>query len=225
VAQSREAPTDQGPLTTIRRAFHTLKGSSRMVGLAKFGDAGWAFEQVMNKWLAEEHPGTEKLYRLVEAGHELFSMWVARLHVDPAAEMECGALIARCEALRDGREYVEGAAAPAVQASVAETAATQAPAIEIPVVQDIAEPLAAQDAVAAEESPVDSQPDQATGPAGESALEAQADLPGEPAAAEFSVEDLEAFIEAGDQIVVSDDGEMPGMDLATEGLESTASAE
>src|SRR5690606_25214345 len=49
VAQSREAPTDQGPLTTIRRAFHTLKGSSRMVGLAKFGDAGWAFEQVMNK--------------------------------------------------------------------------------------------------------------------------------------------------------------------------------
>src|SRR5690606_41630329 len=51
----------------------------------------------------------------------------------------------------------------------------------------------------------DSQPDQATGPAGESALEAQADLPGEPAAAEFSVEDLEAFIEAGDQIVRSEE--------------------
>ncbi len=241
VAQSREAPTDQGPLTTIRRAFHTLKGSSRMVGLARFGDAGWAFEQVMNKWLAEEHPGTEKLYRLVEAGHELFSVWVARLHVDPAAEMDCAALIGRCEALRDGREYVEGSAAPAAKAPVAETAAAKAPAgeppiveppnIELPIVEsavieDIAEPVAGQDAVVAvEEPPVDSQPVDAIAQASESTLEAQADLPEEPAAAEFSVEDLEAFIEAGDQIVVSDAADMPGTDLASEVFEPTASVE
>src|SRR5690606_19234768 len=38
-AQLAEAPDDVALLTTLRRAFHTLKGSSRMVGLASFGEA------------------------------------------------------------------------------------------------------------------------------------------------------------------------------------------
>ena len=88
--QSRAAPSDSGPLTTIRRAFHTLKGSSRMVGLMQFGDAGWAFEQVLNKWLSEDQPGTPRLYKLIEAGHDLFSVWVARLHQDAVRRHGCG---------------------------------------------------------------------------------------------------------------------------------------
>nr|MBA3480155.1 Hpt domain-containing protein [Lautropia sp.] len=107
--QSRAAPADNRPLTTIRRAFHTLKGSSRMVGLAKFGEAGWAFEQVLNKWLSEDQPGTGRLFELIEAGHGLFSVWLAALHRDPSAVIECESLVAQCEALREGREYVEKA--------------------------------------------------------------------------------------------------------------------
>jgi len=41
-------PADVSELTTLRRAFHTLKGSSRMVGLNEFGEAGWSLEQVLN---------------------------------------------------------------------------------------------------------------------------------------------------------------------------------
>ncbi|HEX4233562.1 MAG TPA: Hpt domain-containing protein [Caldimonas sp.] len=48
------AADDIGLLTTLRRAFHTLKGSSRMVGLKEFGDAAWACEQVFNTQLAEQ---------------------------------------------------------------------------------------------------------------------------------------------------------------------------
>ena len=47
------APDDLGELTTVRRAFHTLKGSSRMVGLKDFGEAAWACEQLYNTRLAE----------------------------------------------------------------------------------------------------------------------------------------------------------------------------
>src|SRR5690606_13583626 len=36
---SRNAPHNQEYLTTLRRSFHTLKGSSRMVGLVAFGEA------------------------------------------------------------------------------------------------------------------------------------------------------------------------------------------
>jgi chemosensory pili system protein ChpA (sensor histidine kinase/response regulator) len=52
-ALNRE-PGDLSEQTTLRRAFHTLKGSSRMVGLNEFGEAGWAMEQMLNAWLAEQ---------------------------------------------------------------------------------------------------------------------------------------------------------------------------
>ncbi|MDH5328751.1 MAG: Hpt domain-containing protein [Aquincola sp.] len=48
------ASDDLGEMTTVRRAFHTLKGSSRMVGLADFGEAAWACEQLYNARLADQ---------------------------------------------------------------------------------------------------------------------------------------------------------------------------
>jgi chemosensory pili system protein ChpA (sensor histidine kinase/response regulator) len=39
---------DTVAMTTVRRAFHTLKGSARMVGLRDFGEAAWACEQLYN---------------------------------------------------------------------------------------------------------------------------------------------------------------------------------
>jgi chemosensory pili system protein ChpA (sensor histidine kinase/response regulator) len=45
---------DVGEMTTVRRAFHTLKGSARMVGLTAFGEAGWSCEQMYNTRLAEQ---------------------------------------------------------------------------------------------------------------------------------------------------------------------------
>lgn len=43
---------DLNAMTAVRRAFHTLKGSSRMVGLTAFGDAAWSCEQLYNARLA-----------------------------------------------------------------------------------------------------------------------------------------------------------------------------
>ncbi|MEO6408789.1 MAG: response regulator [Burkholderiaceae bacterium] len=47
-------PTEVTLLTGLRRAFHTLKGSSRMVGLDEFGAAAWVCEQFLNTQLAEQ---------------------------------------------------------------------------------------------------------------------------------------------------------------------------
>ncbi|TXC65416.1 hypothetical protein FSC37_02810 [Piscinibacter aquaticus] len=55
------APSDVALLTTVRRAFHTLKGSSRMVGLKEFGEAAWACEQIYNTQLAESRPAEPAL--------------------------------------------------------------------------------------------------------------------------------------------------------------------
>ena len=105
VELSRASRSEQQHLTTIRRGFHTLKGSSRMVGLTEFGDAGWAMEQVLNLWLAEERAGTDGLYQLIEEAHAQMGAWVALLvgGARAAAAIDPAPLIASAEALREGR--------------------------------------------------------------------------------------------------------------------------
>ncbi len=46
-------PDSTQDMTAVRRAFHTLKGSSRMVGLKDFGEAAWSCEQLFNARLAQ----------------------------------------------------------------------------------------------------------------------------------------------------------------------------
>ncbi len=62
-------------LTTLRRAFHTLKGSSRMVGLTEFGEAGWAMEQVFNSVLAEQKGAVPGLLELASDALQAFGQW------------------------------------------------------------------------------------------------------------------------------------------------------
>ncbi|MBS0341927.1 MAG: Hpt domain-containing protein, partial [Proteobacteria bacterium] len=69
-------PTDVGELTILRRAFHTLKGSSRMVGLTDFGDAAWSMEQVLNTWLADQRPASKELIAGASTALRDFGAWV-----------------------------------------------------------------------------------------------------------------------------------------------------
>ena len=55
--------------TRCGAAFHTLKGSGRMVGLTELGEAAWEVEQVMNRWLDAEAPRLTELLELTRGGH------------------------------------------------------------------------------------------------------------------------------------------------------------
>lgn len=68
-------PAELDEQTALRRAFHTLKGSSRMVGLADFGEAAWAVEQLHNAWLAERRASTPDLRALSDQALQGFAAW------------------------------------------------------------------------------------------------------------------------------------------------------
>ena len=87
---------DSEALVTVRRGFHTLKGSGRMVGLADFGDAAWAVEQVLNRWLQLEQEATPALLDTVRQAHRLFVDWVARLEAGDGVRHDASALIDAC---------------------------------------------------------------------------------------------------------------------------------
>jgi chemosensory pili system protein ChpA (sensor histidine kinase/response regulator) len=137
-------------LTTIRRSFHTLKGSGRMVGLKDLGEAAWAVEQTLNLWLRQEYPVGEPLFKLIEMAHGVFSSWVVHLESRSATQPDASPMIALAEALRNGGEEDAPAAAPPVAESVAttvgETPAAESAEAAPPAAPPLEEPRAAQDA-------------------------------------------------------------------------------
>ncbi len=83
VATGREAiaelmldPSSVAQLTVLRRAFHTLKGSARMVGLGEFGEAGWSMEQLLNSWLADQKSANGEFRALCSDAMSAFATWV-----------------------------------------------------------------------------------------------------------------------------------------------------
>lgn len=68
-------PGNLSEQTSLRRAFHTLKGSSRMVGLNDFGEAAWSLEQMLNVWLAEQKAMPSGLLQLSSDALQAFGRW------------------------------------------------------------------------------------------------------------------------------------------------------
>lgn len=121
------SPFDSEAMTTLRRGFHTLKGSSRMVGLDALGEAAWAIEQVLNDWLAGEHPASHSLLNLVGEAHRLFVDWIALLRQDPRATVDARALIARAASIKAGDD------ASAFDVTAFESPAATTELIDLPV--------------------------------------------------------------------------------------------
>ncbi|CDG81431.1 hybrid sensor histidine kinase/response regulator [Janthinobacterium agaricidamnosum] len=108
LALPREQAGSLESLAMLRRSFHTLKGSSRMIGLAQFADAAGAIERVMNVWLAEGRPADDELFVLLDHATRKLAQWVAELAAGGSARTAAG-LINAAETL------LAGAAAPEPQ--------------------------------------------------------------------------------------------------------------
>lgn len=105
VPDSRNAPHNQEFLTTLRRSFHTLKGSGRMVGLVTFGEAAWNVEQVLNLRLSETRGGDQDLYALLEHAVQVLDAWVNDLQTQGRSDRSGHGLISAAERVRNGASF------------------------------------------------------------------------------------------------------------------------
>ncbi len=62
----RTNPSDLEALQTLRRNFHTLKGSGRLVGATVIGELGWKFENLLNRILDNSMSRSDTLLKLIE---------------------------------------------------------------------------------------------------------------------------------------------------------------
>jgi chemosensory pili system protein ChpA (sensor histidine kinase/response regulator) len=99
----RERPNDLESLTAIRRGFHTLKGSGRMVGLMDLGELAWEIEQLLNTWLEKKQPAAGDLLSFVADAGASFAGWIKALREGSlTAEVEGAGLVERARRLKSG---------------------------------------------------------------------------------------------------------------------------
>lgn len=87
----RQAAGDVAALTRLRRAFHTLKGSARMVGLSDFGEAAWAVERSLNDALATPEAVPPALIDEVDSAWHRISAWTQTLARSDEQAVDTGA--------------------------------------------------------------------------------------------------------------------------------------
>ncbi|MFI4928615.1 MAG: Hpt domain-containing protein [Burkholderiales bacterium] len=168
LAQLAKNSNDMGEMTSVRRAFHTLKGSSRMVGLKDFGEAAWGCEQLYNARLADSGAADNDLLGFSGEALDYLGRWIEGVAAGDTAAFQHRTVGRAADALRNDRRRIpvsDGAssehgalapltqpAAPSVPARPAVPAAPAAPvaaAPSAPVVRAVAPPVV----VAAAEPP------------------------------------------------------------------------
>ena len=186
-------------LIDIRRGFHTLKGSGRMVGLSELGEAAWAIEQTLNRWLHLEWPASEALQGLIADAHQAFSGWVGQIEAGGSHSWPFAPIARLAEQLRQSDS--DSAAPTAELAQTAEASApTPAPQPSLdehhaaPAGEELEEPSLADDATSTAESLALDEPDETEPAAGDSVDEKTAtadEAAAAPAAPFFDFGDLD----------------------------------
>ena len=112
-----ENPQDHEALTNVRRSFHTLKGSGRMVGAQLIGEFAWAIENLLNRVINKTLDRTPDIMTLLREAVAAVPELVEQLETGRDPRIDIVKTIERAHALAGGRP----AGAPAPGASYTAT--------------------------------------------------------------------------------------------------------
>jgi chemosensory pili system protein ChpA (sensor histidine kinase/response regulator) len=126
--QWEQNPLDAEALREVRRVFHTLKGSGRMVGAQRIGDFSWAIESLLNRVISQTLPRSPEVVAIVRESVDVLPRLVDELERPGSVVVAVDGLAGRADAL-SGREAVPApAAAPPVAAPPAVASGSAPPA-------------------------------------------------------------------------------------------------
>ncbi|MDH4046813.1 MAG: Hpt domain-containing protein [Gammaproteobacteria bacterium] len=100
--QWAEAPDDMETLITVRRSFHTLKGSGRMVGAERIGEYSWAIENLLNKLINRTLARTPPMVNFISQAAAVVPELVEQLEVGTEPLSDVSLFMARAAAFADG---------------------------------------------------------------------------------------------------------------------------
>ena len=146
--------TNHEALGTIRRSFHTLKGSGRLVGAITIGELSWAVENMLNKVIEDSIPAESPVITVLNNALSILPKLVGEFSKnEPYQGDDVNELIARAQHIAKGLNLNDFAYVSEV--SVSETSAAEVPSQKIQE-QDIEIPtLSEKVEESVEEEPID----------------------------------------------------------------------
>lgn len=141
----RAAPDNMDRLRPIRRVFHTLKGSGRLVGARTLGEFSWKIEGMLNRVLDGTRPASPAVVAMVTQAYDVLPQLNAALRDGSRVHADLQAMQAIADRVGAGEETFHvplqrPAAAPVEATAVVEPAAdpaVEAAFAEAPVVEDV----------------------------------------------------------------------------------------
>ena len=107
--QWEQNPQDAAALRDLRRAFHTLKGSGRMVGAQRIGEFSWSIESLLNRVISQTLLRSPDIVSIVRDAVAAMPQLIDEIDGGELAGIDIAAIMTRADAL-SGRE---GPALPA----------------------------------------------------------------------------------------------------------------
>src|SRR5256886_1446236 len=96
-------PLERDSLVTVRRSFHTLKGSGRMVGARELSEFAWAIENLLNRLLDHTLSRTPPILEALRAAVGALPELITQLRTREPLRTDVSAIAARAHELAAGR--------------------------------------------------------------------------------------------------------------------------
>ena len=131
-------PEDHEALTVIRRSFHTLKGSGRMVGATAIGEFAWAFENMLNRVIDNTVPAHQPVIDLIERAQAALPQLVEHFKGGAPPALDIQAMMDQAKAMSQpgspaASQPVETPAAPSPIMQLPSDSATLSQGVVVPV--------------------------------------------------------------------------------------------
>jgi chemosensory pili system protein ChpA (sensor histidine kinase/response regulator) len=112
-----ENSSDRESLARVRRAFHTLKGSGRVVGAARIGDFAWAIENLLNRIIDGTRERSGAMLAVLKEAIAALPALVAEIEGKSGSVAGIESIAARADTLAGGQPTSARAAREAAQAA------------------------------------------------------------------------------------------------------------
>uniref|UniRef100_UPI001646AC5F Hpt domain-containing protein n=1 Tax=Lysobacter antibioticus TaxID=84531 RepID=UPI001646AC5F len=142
----REAPEDLARVQPVRRVFHTLKGSGRLVGAKTLGEFSWKIENLLNRVREHGRASSPEVIDLVTHARNALPGFYAALRNEAPLSVDVAGLEAHADLLASGEEAFyqppqPSAVAAAEPEPAVEAAATPKPIVDGPYVPAAVDPV------------------------------------------------------------------------------------
>ena len=96
-------PMERDSLITVRRSFHTLKGSGRMVGARELGEFAWSIENLLNRILDNTLTRTPQIVEVLRDSVNALPELVEQLETGRPPRVDSASISARAHAIAAGK--------------------------------------------------------------------------------------------------------------------------